>query len=89
MARTDTGRNLATFERDVLLVTGRAVRIRPAGAGRRRPVCGAFYDELSDTSTHYRFFGDAAVHPRRRAGCRHRAGRPASMSRSSPRPAMS
>ena len=47
---------LRTFERDVLLATGRAVRIRPA----RPPDINAlreFYDELSDTSTYYRFFG--------------------------------
>ncbi len=47
---------LATFERDVLLATGRAVRIRPA-----RPAdvgaLGDFYAELSDTSNYYRFFG--------------------------------
>jgi len=55
MARTDTGRNLATFERDVLLVTGRAVRIRPA---RRSDAdgLGAFYEQLSATSTRNRFF---------------------------------
>ena len=54
--RTEHDQELATFERDVLLVTGRAVRIRPA-----RPsdigALGDFYDELSDTSNYYRFFG--------------------------------
>ena len=55
MARTDTGQRLATFERDVLLVTGRAVRIRPA---RRSDTAGlgAFYKHLSVTSTRNRFF---------------------------------
>ena len=54
--RTENDQALGTFERDVLLVTGRAVRIRPA-----RPsdisALRDFYDELSDTSTYYRFFG--------------------------------
>ena len=55
IARTDTGQDLATFERDVLLVTGRAVRIRPA---RRSDTVGlgAFYEHLSVTSTRNRFF---------------------------------
>ena len=54
--RTEHDQELATFERDVLLITGRAVRIRPA-----RPAdvdaLGDFYAELSDRSNYYRFFG--------------------------------
>ena len=51
-----TTRLLAPFTRDVLLSTGRAVRVRPAEpddvASLQR-----FYDDLSDTSSYFRFFG--------------------------------
>jgi acyl-CoA synthetase (NDP forming)/GNAT superfamily N-acetyltransferase len=47
---------LERFDRDVLLATGRAVRIRPSGdtdvAAMR-----SFYESLSDRSTYFRFFG--------------------------------
>ncbi|HEX6657490.1 MAG TPA: GNAT family N-acetyltransferase, partial [Ilumatobacter sp.] len=49
-------RALSSFERDVLLTTGRAVRVRPAGSsdvGRLRD----FYGQLSDASNYSRFFG--------------------------------
>jgi len=47
---------LAPFDRDVLLVTGRVVQVRPADASdvdRLR----SFYRQLGDTSTYFRFFG--------------------------------
>jgi GNAT superfamily N-acetyltransferase len=47
---------LAPFERDVLLATGRAIHVRPAGpldVERLR----SFYDQLTDTSNRLRFFG--------------------------------
>ncbi len=57
-----TERLLAPFSRDVLLATGRAVRVRPA-----RPddvaALGRFYAELSGTSSYYRFFGARSAVP--------------------------
>jgi acetate---CoA ligase (ADP-forming) len=51
-----TERLLAPFARDVLLATGRAVRVRPA-----RPddvaALGSFYADLSGSSSYFRFFG--------------------------------
>jgi acyl-CoA synthetase (NDP forming)/GNAT superfamily N-acetyltransferase len=49
-------RVLAGFDRDVLLATGRAVRIRPSRRGDV-PAMRAFYDALSHESTYFRFFG--------------------------------
>jgi acyl-CoA synthetase (NDP forming)/GNAT superfamily N-acetyltransferase len=51
-----TTRLLAPFTRDVLLATGRAVRIRPARIDDVESL-RRFYDELSETSSYYRFFG--------------------------------
>lgn len=53
---------LVRFDRDVLLSTGRTVRIRPS----RSSDLGAlrsFYDRLSDRSTYLRFFGWRRVLP--------------------------
>ena len=47
---------LAPFERDVLLATGRAVRVRPASP-RDVERLRSFYQQLDDTSTYSRFFG--------------------------------
>ena len=47
---------LARFERDVLLATGRAVRIRPAWPSDVSRLRG-FYEHLSDASNYRRFFG--------------------------------
>ena len=47
---------LAPFERDVLLATGRAVRVRPAKP-RDIERLRSFYQQLDDTSTYSRFFG--------------------------------
>ena len=69
-----TERLLAPFARDVLLATGRAVRVRPA-----RPddvaALGRFYAELSGTSSYFRFFGARSVDARSRAAAGHRARR--------------
>jgi acyl-CoA synthetase (NDP forming)/GNAT superfamily N-acetyltransferase len=55
-SETTTDSLLAVFERDVLLATGRAIRIRPA-----RPTdierLRTFYDALAPASRHLRFFG--------------------------------
>ena len=55
-SETTTDSLLAVFERDVLLATGRAIRIRPA-----RPTdierLRTFYDALAPVSRHLRFFG--------------------------------
>jgi len=55
---------LDAFERDVLLATGRAVRIRaadPSDVGSLR----SFYDGLTDESRHLRFFGVRSHIPER------------------------
>jgi acyl-CoA synthetase (NDP forming)/RimJ/RimL family protein N-acetyltransferase len=55
-AETITRAILEPFARDVLLVTGRAVHIRPANRDDV-PALRDFYVGLGDTSTYYRFFG--------------------------------
>lgn len=47
---------LQRFDRNVLLVSGEAIRIRPAEADDL-PAIREFYDDLSDRSTYLRFFG--------------------------------
>lgn len=47
---------LARFDRDVLLATGRAVRVRPATTSDLDAIHG-FFDHLSDRSTYFRFLG--------------------------------
>src|SRR5690606_34565087 len=67
-ANPESAAVLAPFDRDVLLSTGRAVRIRPSTA-EDLPALRTFYDELSERSTYLRFFGvrpyrdDADLHP--------------------------
>jgi acyl-CoA synthetase (NDP forming)/RimJ/RimL family protein N-acetyltransferase len=53
---------LAALERDVVLATGRAVRVRSVRPG---DVVGlrAFYDRLSDKSSYFRWFGARAAIP--------------------------
>ena len=60
----EPGAVLDAFERDVLLATGRAVRIRaadPSDVGSLR----SFYDGLTDESRHLRFFGVRSHIPER------------------------
>ena len=54
--RDATTRLLAPFARDVLLATGRPVRVRPAQADDVAAL-RRFYGELSEASTYFRFFG--------------------------------
>ena len=54
--RDATPRLLAPFARDVLLATGRPVRVRPAQADDVAAL-RRFYGELSEASTYFRFFG--------------------------------
>lgn len=67
-ARPESAAVLVPFDRDVLLSTGRAVRIRPSSSNDLDAL-HRFYDELSDRSTYLRFFGtrphrdDAELHP--------------------------
>ncbi len=51
-----TTRLLAPFARDVLLATGRPVRVRPARADDYGAL-ERFYRQLSDASSYFRFFG--------------------------------
>jgi acyl-CoA synthetase (NDP forming)/GNAT superfamily N-acetyltransferase len=51
---------LTAFTRDVLLATGRAVRVRPARADDI-PALGRFYAGLSRESSYFRFFGARSV----------------------------
>ena len=57
-----TTRLLAPFARDVLLATGRPVRVRPARADDFAAL-ERFYRELSETSSYFRFFGVRSVIP--------------------------
>src|SRR5262245_42000655 len=57
-----TERLLAPFARDVLLATGRAVRVRPARADDVAAL-GRFYAELSKPSSYFRFFGARSAVP--------------------------
>ena len=62
MTPSTTSRLLAPFARDVLLATGRPVRVRPATAGDLGALAG-FYEGLSEASSYFRFFGVRAVVP--------------------------
>jgi acetate---CoA ligase (ADP-forming) len=53
---------LAPFARDVLIGSGRPVRVRPAGADDLDGLA-RFYRQLSDTSSYFRFFGVRAAIP--------------------------
>src|SRR5262245_31628497 len=57
-----TERLLAPFARDVLLATGRAVRVRPARPDDVADL-GRFYAELSRPSSYFRFFGARSAVP--------------------------
>jgi acyl-CoA synthetase (NDP forming)/RimJ/RimL family protein N-acetyltransferase len=57
-----TERLLAPFARDVLLATGRAVRVRPAHPDDVAAL-GRFYAELSKASSYFRFFGARSAVP--------------------------
>ena len=57
-----TQRLLAPFARDVLLATGRPVRVRPAQADDYAALA-RFYNGLSEASSYFRFFGVRSVIP--------------------------